>query len=210
MQTCNLEQKNASTVVQECGVHPSVPVMHVVFGVALVQREPCVPPHAGTYKTVLHVVTTGDNNKQQGRICIYIYICVFVFAGASCKRSYYPGNRHVLYAWYLGILKYENAFSNIPQHAQTTHIICSDSHQYLKFNSCWSCGGSVVRAFAPWAGGRGFDPRPRHTKDVIKMVPNASLLSAQHIRTGLVSLSSQTLLKKRWIPSGMSGREWLI
>ena len=59
-------------------------------------------------------------------------------------------------------------------------------------------GGSVVRAFAPWAGGRGFDPRPRHTKDVIKMVPDASLLGAQHnIRTGLASLSSQTSFKKR-------------
>jgi len=37
----------------------------------------------------------------------------------------------------------------------------------------------------------GFDARPRHTKVVIKMVPDASLLSAQHIRTGLASLSSQ-------------------
>jgi len=36
----------------------------------------------------------------------------------------------------------------------------------------------------------------RHTKDVIKMVPDASLLSAQHIKTGLASLSSQTSLKK--------------
>jgi len=40
------------------------------------------------------------------------------------------------------------------------------------------------------------------------MVPDASLLGAQHIRTGLASLSSQNLVqKKRWIPSGMSGRE---
>ena len=45
-------------------------------------------------------------------------------------------------------------------------------------------------------GGRGFDPRPRHTKDVIKMVPDASLLGAQHIRTSLAPLSSQTSLKK--------------
>jgi len=37
----------------------------------------------------------------------------------------------------------------------------------------------------------------RHTKDVIKMVPDASLLGAQHIRTGLASLSSQTSVKKR-------------
>jgi len=34
-------------------------------------------------------------------------------------------------------------------------------------------------------------------KDVIKMVPDASLLGAQHIRTGLASLSSQTSFKKR-------------
>jgi len=54
----------------------------------------------------------------------------------------------------------------------------------------------VDRAFAPSAGGRGFDCRPRHTKDVIKMVPDTSLLSDQHIRIGLASLSSQTSLKK--------------
>ena len=34
------------------------------------------------------------------------------------------------------------------------------------------------------------------TLTVIKMVPDASLLSAQHIRTGLASLSSQTSFKK--------------
>jgi len=40
------------------------------------------------------------------------------------------------------------------------------------------------------------------------MVPDASLLGAQHIRTGLAYLSSQNLVqKKRWISSGMSGRE---
>jgi len=38
--------------------------------------------------------------------------------------------------------------------------------------------GSVVRAFARRAGGRGFDPRPRRTKAVMKMVPDASLLGA--------------------------------
>jgi len=66
-------------------------------------------------------------------------------------------------------------------------------------------GGSVVRAFAPWMPGRGFDPRPRHTKDVIKMVPDASMLRAQHIMIGLASLPSQTLLK-------MSGfhLEWVV
>ena len=55
----------------------------------------------------------------------------------------------------------------------------------------------MVRAFAPKAGGHGFDPRPRHTKDVINMVPDAFLLSAQHIRTGLAALFSQTSLKKK-------------
>jgi len=42
------------------------------------------------------------------------------------------------------------------------------------------------------------------------MVPDASLLSGQHIRTGLASLSSQTSFKINWWkPSGMSDREWL-
>jgi len=43
------------------------------------------------------------------------------------------------------------------------------------------------------------------------MVPDA-LLSAQHIKTGLAFLSSQTSFKKKdgWIPSGMSGQERLI
>jgi len=36
-----------------------------------------------------------------------------------------------------------------------------------------------------------------YTKDVIKMVPDASLLNAQHIKIGLASLFSQTLFKKR-------------
>jgi len=50
---------------------------------------------------------------------------------------------------------------------------------------------SEVRAFAPWAGGRRFVPWPRHTIDVIKMVPDASLLSAQHIEEkGLATFSS--------------------
>jgi len=40
------------------------------------------------------------------------------------------------------------------------------------------------------------------------MVPVASLLGVQHIRAGLASLSSKKLVqKRRWIPSGMSGRE---
>jgi len=53
--------------------------------------------------------------------------------------------------------------------------------------------GSVVRAIAAGAEGHGFDLRPHHTKDVIKMVPVASLLSAQHTRTGLASLRNSLL-----------------
>ena len=61
-------------------------------------------------------------------------------------------------------------------------------------------GFLVIRAFSPWAGGRGFDARPRHTYDSIKMVQYASLLSAQHIRICLDSLLSQMSLKRE-IPS---------
>jgi len=39
------------------------------------------------------------------------------------------------------------------------------------------------------------------------MVPDASLLGAQHIRTGLAPLSSQTSFKKVIDTIGMSGRE---
>jgi len=57
-----------------------------------------------------------------------------------------------------------------------------------------------VRAFAPRAGGLGFDNRPRHTKDVIKLLPYLFLLLITlHKRIDLTSLLSQT--------SGMSGRE---
>jgi len=34
------------------------------------------------------------------------------------------------------------------------------------------------------------------SKDIVKMVPDASLLGAQHIRIGLASLSSYIFLKK--------------
>ena len=47
------------------------------------------------------------------------------------------------------------------------------------------------RAFDSKAVGRGFDPETRRAKDVIKMVPDASLLSAQHTRIGLAFLFSQ-------------------
>lgn len=60
------------------------------------------------------------------------------------------------------------------------------------------------RAFAPEAGGCGFNPLPRHTKDIIKMAPDAFLRSPQHIRIGLVS-SFKPYLKK-----SESCWEWLM
>ena len=41
--------------------------------------------------------------------------------------------------------------------------------------------GTNGRASASGAGGRGFESRPRHTKDV-KMIPVATLLGAQHYK----------------------------
>jgi len=41
--------------------------------------------------------------------------------------------------------------------------------------------------------GRAFDPRPRHTKDVIKWYQILPCLA--HMRIGIASLSSQTLFK---------------
>jgi len=38
----------------------------------------------------------------------------------------------------------------------------------------------------------GFNPQTQHTKDVIKLVPDASLLGAQQIKIGLAQLSTQT------------------
>ena len=43
------------------------------------------------------------------------------------------------------------------------------------------------RASASGSGGRGFEPRPRHTKGV-KMVPVATLLGAQHYKASTGSL----------------------
>jgi len=66
----------------------------------------------------------------------------------------------------------------------------------------------VVTAFAP--GGRGFDSRQRHTKGVIKIVPDASLLGAQRKKDRPGFSLPSNLVKKEmdnWIPSGMSGRE---
>ena len=56
---------------------------------------------------------------------------------------------------------------------------------------------------------RGFDLRPRYSKGVIKMVSDASLLSAQHNYKDMsgFSLLLNLVQTMRWILSGMSGRE---
>ena len=91
------------------------------------------------------------------------------------------------------------SISNMPIVNNETRCVWVQGHAYQKKSmistSNISSGGLVVRAFAPWAGNRGFDPRPRHTKDVIKMVPDAALHSAQRITIGLASLSTHTSLK---------------
>ena len=43
-------------------------------------------------------------------------------------------------------------------------------------------GGSMVRASASWTGGRGFDPRPSHTKDYNNGTFCLLAIGAQHIR----------------------------
>jgi len=78
-------------------------------------------------------------------------------------------------------------------HWKLYHLKLSNSGCYCKYleaTSSLMC--EITAAVAQW-----FDPRLRHTKDVKKMVPDASLLSAQHRRIGLASLSARTLFKKR-------------
>jgi len=70
----------------------------------------------------------------------------------------------------------------------------SQIHDKFKF----TVGGQRSEC-SPQVGGRGFDHRPRHTKDVIKTVPDTSLLSAQNIRNDLDSLSSQTIKKNEMV-----------
>jgi len=50
-------------------------------------------------------------------------------------------------------------------------------------------------SYTPIAGGRGFDPQTRHTKDFIKMVRDDFLLSARHKKIGRAPLFSQPCFK---------------
>ena len=83
-----------------------------------------------------------------------------------------------------------------------------DLHVFRQHQICNMNIAAVAQWFAPWAGGRGFDPRPCHTKD-IKNGTRCFLAwrSAYKDRSGS-SLLSNLVKKKRWIPSGMSSREW--
>ena len=64
------------------------------------------------------------------------------------------------------------------QHSYTLgHYKYNDSsHYYLILST--GCGNRVVRRFASQSEDRGFDPWPRHTKDVMVLV--VSSLDAQH------------------------------
>jgi len=68
-------------------------------------------------------------------------------------------------------------------HLENDNVIESDnaSPQSTQLLHITSNDGSVVEHSPLWVGNRGFKPRPLHTKDIIKIVPDASLLSAQHI-----------------------------
>jgi len=55
--------------------------------------------------------------------------------------------------------------------------------------------------FALLTGGHGFDPRLPHTKDVTKMVPDASLLCAPNMKVWHLSPLKARKKKKRLILS---------
>jgi len=50
-------------------------------------------------------------------------------------------------------------------------------------------------------------PEPFNTKDVTKMVPDASLLTAQHIYMDRSGFAQTKFKKIRWISSRMSSQE---
>jgi len=62
-------------------------------------------------------------------------------------------------------------------------------------NICYVKTNSVGKRSTPWAWGGWFDLRPRYTKDVIQVVPGASLPIAQHVRIGLASFFFYTSFK---------------
>ena len=59
----------------------------------------------------------------------------------------------------------------------------------------------VAHLIASWAGGYWFDPRPYHTKDVIEMVPDATLPGAQHIYKNRYGFSFVSNLVKKEMDS---------
>jgi len=68
----------------------------------------------------------------------------------------------------------------------TWHVYIVYTILSLNISSIYISG----RVFAPCAGGRGFDPQPHHTKDIIKMIPDASLLSSRQVRLSMAEMDS--------------------
>jgi len=58
-------------------------------------------------------------------------------------------------------------------------VVCQVLHQSTGQTHAVVQGGSyiIVETILMGAGGRGFDPRPHHTKDVTKMVPDVPYLA---------------------------------
>ena len=90
-------------------------------------------------------------------------------------------------------------------------VMCNDHIHFLTYTNIYCTGGLVVeREFTQWMRGCRFDPRTCHIKDVIKMALDASLLSTEHIRIGMASLSFQTLFKTNEMDSFWTERSRVI
>ena len=75
-------------------------------------------------------------------------------------------------------------------------IIAAFSREYDDLNRRDSSSGRASASCAVGQDGYRIDTWPRHTKDVIKMVPVATLLGAQHYKasTGFSSLTNHASL----------------
>jgi len=112
------------------------------------------------------------------------------------KDSLLPENRGTLDSFLPANKNRLDSFLTVNRSRLDTLLPVNRSRLYLFLHANKNRRWLNSRAFATRAGDRGFDGRPRHPEDVIEMVPDASLLSAQHTGIDLAYLSSQTTLKK--------------